>query len=110
MLSFSIMLCIFSIFMLINLKSNSKIFGVFAGLVLLTLGVLVFTQGFMVPAGYQTTINDDGTIQNVTNVFIPSSVYFPSGDPFYVIGLILMMVGVYILISNALNVSGPKDY
>jgi len=107
-ISFSIMWCMFAVFLMLNRK-GSKLFGIFASLILIVLGLLTLTQDFMLPAGFQTTWSDDGLTQNISNIYVSASTYFPTVNPFAVMGFIVMMIGVWMLITNALTLKAVRE-
>lgn len=109
MISFSIMWCIFAVFLMLQIKGKSKLFGIFASLVLITLGILTLTQDFYLPAGYTTSWSDDGLTQNITNNYISADDYFQTINPFGVLGFMLIMIGIWMLLSNAISLTAVRE-
>jgi len=87
-------LAVFVIFLYAHIKTKSKIFGVFAGVFLLVLGVLTTTEGIEICKG-QETISSVGSQ-------ITQCIYEKYNNSWQ-IGLFLIGVALYMIFRNALN-------
>jgi len=94
-----IWLVIFVIFLVVNITQQSTNFGVISGIWVLLLGLFIITDGIQILGG----INQTESVSGVTVNYQYIDATLPYSTYAYIWGVILILVGVYILYANLLS-------
>lgn len=111
-ITFAILFGVFLTFLWINLK-GSKLFGVFAALVLLLIGTLLMWQDFLIPTGTQTVAWADANYSvwsNITQQYWNATQFYSGTyNPFDFLGLIFIGISIWMILSSALGIAMNCD-
>jgi len=94
-----IWLIIFLIFLVINISEKSKIFGAFAGLWSMLLGLLIIVDGVHIEGGI--SITESGGVQELTYNYVSATL--PYSGYAFIWGMFFIGISIYILYANLLK-------
>ena len=98
-----IWICLFVIFLVVGIISNSKVFGAMSGVLLLLLGLFIITTGIQISSGADIVEASD-TATTVTWTYTDATL--PYSTYSIVWGITLLLFSVYILYANLLKPKG----
>lgn len=83
----------------VNINKKSAIFGLFSGLIFITLACLLFIGDISIPSGTVTTMNSTFATTEINYTQV-GQLYSP--NPVNIIAIVILCLGAYVTIRNAL--------
>jgi hypothetical protein len=97
------------LFLAINVKEKSKIFGIIADLLMMTTAGLLFLEDLRLDVGMsrvETTIGATKFINETPTVVYAKDIYNP--NPIFIMAIFFLLISIYVIYSNALLAVGAK--
>lgn len=100
---FGIFFAIFLVLLWINIHGKSKLFGLFAGFMLLMIAVFMIQSDISIPIGETYFTNYTSNVTTMNTTYLNTIEMFGSPMPLNFLVLMFLMIAIYMIFANSFS-------